>query len=202
MAFLTREELFLVGFKRMGSKVLIDRSVIVMGAEEIEIGDNVRIDAGCIIMCLKGYLKLGHNIHIAAGVTLSCAGGISIGDNCTISFKSTLISSSDDFSGDYLIGPQNPRDLINVTHAPIKMKNHSHVTAHCLVMPGTTFGQGAVLGAMSQTRTNQKISPWTFAWGNPAEEKKKRKRGVLKLIDTSVSSGPESSEPEEDEESI
>ncbi|NBP03914.1 MAG: acyltransferase [Proteobacteria bacterium] len=191
MAFLTREELFIIGFKKIGEKVLIDRSVIVMGAEEIEIGDNVRIDAGCIIMCLKGYLKLGHNIHIAAGVTLSCGGGISIGDNCTISFKSTLISSSDDFCGDYLIGPQNSRDLTNVTYAPIKMKNHSHVTAHCCIMPGTILSEGSVIGAMSQTRINQKISPWTFAWGNPAEEKKKRKKGVLKLLDTSPSSSKE-----------
>jgi acetyltransferase-like isoleucine patch superfamily enzyme len=188
MAFLTREELFLVGFKKMGEKVLIDRSVIIMGAEEVEIGDNVRIDAGCIIMCLKGYLKLGHNIHIAAGVTFSCGGGISIGDNCTISFKSTLISSSDNFSGDYLIGPQNNKEFTDVTYAPIIMKNHSHITAHCCVMPGTLMGEGSVLGAMSQTRTNQKISPWMFAWGNPAEEKKKRKKGVLKLLDTSSGS--------------
>lgn len=191
MAFLTREELFLVGFKRIGEKVLIDRSVIIMGAEEIEIGNNVRIDAGCIILCLKGYLKMGDNIHIASGVTLSCGGGISIGNNCTISFRSTLISSSDDFSGDYLIGPQNPKATTNVTYAAIKMKDHSHCAAHSVLMPGTTMGEGSVIGSMSQTRSNQKISPWTFAWGNPAEEKKKRKKGVLKLIDTSVSSSEE-----------
>lgn len=153
-----------------------------MGAEQIELGSNVRIDAGCILLCLKGYLKIGSNIHIASRVTLSCGGGIRIGDNCTISFGSTLISSSDNFSGDYLIGPQNPKEFTNVYYAPIVMEDHSHITAHCCVMPGTHFGEGSVLGAMSQTRANQKISPWMFAWGNPAEEKKERKKGVLELV--------------------
>jgi len=181
MPFFTTEELFLAGFKKRGEKVLIDRSVIVMGAEDIEIGDNVRIDAGCIILALKGYLKLGHNIHIASRVTLSCGGGIEIGDNCTISFGSTLISASDDFSGKYLIGPQNPVSTTNVTYAPIKMKNHSHVAAHSLVLPGTLMGEGSVLGSMSSTRPDQIISPWTIAWGTPAKEMKTRTKECLKL---------------------
>lgn len=181
MPFFTSEELFLAGFKKRGEKVLIDRSVVIMGAEDIEIGDNVRIDAGCIILALKGHLKIGHNIHIASRVTLSCGGGIEIGDNCTISFGSTLISSSDDFSGKYLIGPQNGVENTKVYYAPIIMKNHSHVTAHCCVMPGTIMQEGSVLGAMSSTRQDQIISPWTFAWGNPAKEMKKRSKECLKL---------------------
>lgn len=181
MPFFTSEELFLAGFKKRGEKVLIDRSVIIMGAEDVEIGENVRIDAGCIILALKGYLKIGHNIHIASRVTLSCGGGIEIGDNCTISFGSTLISSSDDFSGKYLIGPQNGIENTKVTYAPIIMKNHSHITAHCCVMPGTVLGEGSVLGAMSSTKQNQIISPWTMAWGTPAKEMKKRSKECLKL---------------------
>lgn len=181
MPFLTTEELYLAGFKRKGERVLIDRSVIILGAEDVEIGDNVRIDAGCIILALKGYLKIGHNVHIASRVTLSCGGGIEIGDNCTISFGSSLISASDDFSGDYLIGPQNPKSMTNVYSAPIIMKNHSHVTAHCCLLPGTLLHEGSVLGAMSLTRVDQIISPWTMAWGNPAKEMKKRTKQCLKL---------------------
>lgn len=187
MAFLTRPELTELGFKKLGEKVLIDRSVIIMGADEIKIGDNVRIDAGCIIQCLKGHLEIGHNIHIAASVRLLCGGGIRIGDNCTISFNSTLISSSDDFSGDYLIGPQNPRELINVYYGEIIMKNHSHIAAHCAVMPGTKLETGSVLGTMSHTKKDQIIPAWHFAWGNPAKVQGERKKGVLKIHDTSTS---------------
>ncbi len=182
MPFFTTEELIKAGFKKRGERVLIDRSVVIVGAEEIEIGDNVRIDAGCIILSMKGYLKLGNNIHIASRVTLSCGGGIDIEDYCTISFGSTLISASDDFTGDYLIGPQNGVDKTNVFYAPILMKKHSHITAHCCVMPGTIMGEGSVLGAMSCTRTNQTISPWTMAWGSPAVEKKMRTKNCLKLL--------------------
>jgi acetyltransferase-like isoleucine patch superfamily enzyme len=181
LSFLSQEEIERIGFKRVGKNLSLDRSVFIIGAENIESGDNVRIDVGAVILAKKGYLKLGSNIHISSGVRLSCSGGIEIRDYCTVSFGSSLISSSDNFDGDYLVGPQNDVAFTNVNYAPIIMEKHSHVTAHCCVMPGVFLGEGVVLGANSLARAGSVFEPWHFYWGSPAVKQKSRKRGVLKL---------------------
>lgn len=181
LSFMDRSELEGIGFKSLGRNVSIDRSVFIIGPEHIEIGDNVRIDVGAVILAKKGYLKLSNHIHISSGVRLSCGGGIEIGDYCTVSFGSSLISSTDNFDGDYFVGPQNPVNLTDVKYAPIILKKHSHVTAHCCVMPGVVMGEGVVLGANSLAKMGSVFEPWHFFWGSPAVKQKPRKRGVLKL---------------------
>ena len=62
-SFLSREKLMEIGFKSIGENVLLSRKASIYGPENIEIGNNVRIDDFCI---LSGKIKLGSYIHIAA----------------------------------------------------------------------------------------------------------------------------------------
>ena len=62
--FLSNNELQKIGFKSLGTNVLISNKVSIYGAEFISIGDNVRIDDFCI---LSGKITFGNNIHIGAG---------------------------------------------------------------------------------------------------------------------------------------
>jgi len=62
-SFLSREELMEIGFKSIGENVLLSSKASIYGPENIEIGNNVRIDDFCI---LSGKIKLGSYIHIAA----------------------------------------------------------------------------------------------------------------------------------------
>lgn len=162
-------------FKKVGSNVKIDENVIVYGGENISIGDNVRIDAGCVLLASArgAYLNLGSHIHIAAGVKLMASGGIQIGSHCTISFNSSLISASDNFIDGSLIGPQYDEGLYtNVSKQCITMQDHSHVTAHCLLLPGAMMLEGSVLGSMSMLK--DKTKPWMIHVGIPARPIKER----------------------------
>ena len=62
-SFYSQNELLELGFKKIGTNVLISKKSSIYNAQNIEIGDNVRIDDFCL---LSGTIKLGNYIHIGA----------------------------------------------------------------------------------------------------------------------------------------
>ena len=64
--FLSRKELMSLNFKKIGENVLIDKNVFIPNTNNIEIGNNVRIDMGSIISVPKnGEIIIKNNVHIA-----------------------------------------------------------------------------------------------------------------------------------------
>ncbi len=179
MAYLPEQELEKLGIK-FGRQVKISEKCSIHGVKNIWIGNNVRIDDFCVLTTgdKNGFLKIQNNVHIAIGVCLFAGAGITIGDFCTISAKATLYSASDDYSGEYLIGPCISEEFLKVDCRPIIMKDYSAIGAHALVLPGVTLGEGAVLGAIAMA--NKSLEPWNIYMGVPAQKLKKRKKGLLK----------------------
>lgn len=66
-SFYTREELLAIGFASVGENVLVSRKTSIYGAENMNIGNNVRIDDFCF---LSGKITLGNYIHIATATLL------------------------------------------------------------------------------------------------------------------------------------
>lgn len=183
MGFLSNEEIKALGFKSVGTCVKISDKCSIYAPQNISIGNNVRIDDFCILSAhgSKGSLIIGNNIHIAAYVGIFAGAGINLGNFSTISSKSTLYSTSDDYSGDFLIGPVIPDKYLNVDTRPIRMEEYSQIGAHSIVLPGVTMKQGSVLGAMSLA--NKGLDPWTIYGGIPAKPIKKRQTGLIEKAD-------------------
>jgi galactoside O-acetyltransferase len=156
----------------IGKNSVISNKVSMYG--DIEVGDNVRIDDFCI---LSGTIKIGNNVHIAAGVYLYGGGGIEIKDFAQIGAKSTLHSASDDFSGEYLVGPTNQNT--NVKSAPIVLEEYAVLGANCVVLPGVTIGKNTAVGAMSLV--NKSLPENSIYGGSPARFLKDRKQLVEHL---------------------
>ena len=93
--WLTKEELRST-FKKFGKAVKVSRLALIIGGENVELGDNVRIDAFALILASNGWMTVGSNVHLAARTTFLAAGGIMIEDHVGVSFNSSLISASDD----------------------------------------------------------------------------------------------------------
>lgn len=176
-SFYTEEQLKLLGFKSIGKRCKISRYAQFYGIENITIGDNVRIDDFCII---SGNITIGNNIHISAYVALYGGCGITLEDYTGISPRSTIFSSMDDFSGDFLIGPIHPTEKTNVRGGKVILQRYSQIGAHCIVFPSISIGEGAVVGAMSLV--NKNVEPWSIVIGQPARHLKNRNRGLLKFI--------------------
>jgi galactoside O-acetyltransferase len=170
MSWLSNEEL--ARFRHVGRGVRVSRDAMILGAENVHIGDNVRIDAGVKILATKGHLDIGSHVHVACNAIFVCGGGISVGDFVPISFGCQLISASDSYRGDALVGPMFDRDLMNVTAKPIVLDRLSGLGASCVVLPGVTMAEGSVAGACALVCSS--TLPWQIYVGQPARATRAR----------------------------
>jgi len=61
MAYYTQEQLKQLGFKSIGINVQISDKASIYNCNQIEVGNNSRIDDFCVI---SGKIKIGDNVHI------------------------------------------------------------------------------------------------------------------------------------------
>lgn len=174
--FYTKSELKKLGLKSYGTNVLISKKSSIYGAENITIGNNVRIDDFCI---LSGNIDLGNYIHISAYVALYGKSKIKISDFCGISARSIVYTASDDFSGKYMISPMVPSKLTNLQVGPVTLHKYVQLGANTIVMPGITINEGAVTGAFSLVLKS--LKPWTINFGIPCKFYKTRSKNIIKL---------------------
>ncbi|WP_375577900.1 hypothetical protein ABWH96_12675 [Marivirga tractuosa] len=111
MAFLSKLELQKIGFKELGENVQISDKVSIYNPANISIGSNVRIDDFCILSAGEGGIRIRNYVHIACYVSLIGKELIEVQDYVGISSKSAVYSSSDDYSGEYLVLTNNTRGI-------------------------------------------------------------------------------------------
>jgi len=176
-SFYSPQELHFLGFKSLGDNVLISQKACFYGIEKISIGSHVRIDDFCI---LSGDITLGSHIHISAYCALYGSLGIEMEDYTGLSPRCSVFSASDDFSGNYLIGPMVEKELTHVTGGKVLIRKHSQVGAGSVILPNLTIGEGVAVGAMSLV--NRTLAEWTIYAGIPVKRMAKRTKELLKLI--------------------
>jgi galactoside O-acetyltransferase len=176
-SFLNNNELQKLKFKKIGKNVLISRFAQFYDEEKIEIGNDVRIDDFCI---LSGSIKIGSFVHISAFCALYGSKGIELCDFSGISARTTIYSASDDFSGNYMIGPMLPKKITNVTGGKVTLKRFVQVGAGSVILPNLTIEEGTVTGAM--TLVTKSLDSWGIYTGIPAKRLRNREKVVLNLL--------------------
>ncbi|GHV44197.1 galactoside O-acetyltransferase [Bacteroidia bacterium] len=176
-SFYTEKELKEIGFKSIGTNVLISRKSSIYSPQTIQIGNNVRIDDFCI---LSGDISIGNYVHIAAYCGLYGKFGIEMQDYSGLSIRCTLLSASDDFSGDFLVGPTIEPNRTNISGGKITLKKYVTIGLNSIVFPNITIGEGTAVGAMSLI--NKDLEEWGIYVGIPAKRKVDREKGLLKLV--------------------
>jgi acetyltransferase-like isoleucine patch superfamily enzyme/coenzyme F420-reducing hydrogenase beta subunit len=166
---------------KRGSHLLIDKSAaitlngnFVMGTERIPsnmsntrlkmdkwtrlvVNGDFRANEGTFIWIThSGILELEGGF-INEGVAITCASYIKIGKNCHIA-RGTRIS---DFNG-HIIEDKNYR-----ASKPVIIGNDVWIGFQCMILPGVTIGDGAVIAACSVVTKD--IPPYSMAGGNPAK---------------------------------
>lgn len=187
MAFLSRQEVEALGFRRVGENVLISDRSSIYGASRISIGDHTRIDDFTVLSAGTDGIDIGRNVHIAVYSSLIGAARISLGDFAGLSSRVAIYSSNDDYSGEFLTGPTVPAKFSNVTHSSVSIGRHVIVGAGAVILPGVTLGDGVAIGALSLV--NGDCDPFKVYVGVPARAKAKRSRALLELEEHYLSSG-------------
>lgn len=187
MAYLSRKELESMGFAKIGEEVLISDKVSIYNPSKISLGSYVRIDDFCLISAGEDGIEIGNFVHISCYATLIGKSKISIHDFVAISIKSTIISSTSDFSGEFI--PQldtfsdlnnTYEDLTSVISKPVVLETHTGIGAHSVILPGVTIGKGSAIGASSVVY--ESVNPWGIYIGNPVRFVKKRSDIAYKKV--------------------
>lgn len=175
-SFYSVGELSKIGLKSCGKNVLISKKSSFYNAEDISIGDNVRIDDFCI---LSGNIQIGSYVHVSAFCAFYGKNGIILKDYSGTSPRVTIFSATDDFSGNYMIGPMVPKHVTNVTGGLVVLGKYVQIGSGSIVMPNITINEGAVVGALSFVKDN--LESWTINAGIPTTMLKKRSKNVVFL---------------------
>jgi acetyltransferase-like isoleucine patch superfamily enzyme len=177
MPFLSQIQLASMGFKHCGTNVRISDRAAIYNADQIEVGDNSRIDDFCVV---SGRVRIGRNVHIA--VFCNIAGGsegVTIEDFAGLAYGCHVFSQSDDYSGRTLTNPTVPGIYKNETKKAVTVGRHCIVGTSSLILPGVILGEGSCVGAMSMV--TKSTEEWAVYFGIPAKRLKARKRDLLAL---------------------
>lgn len=176
-SFLSKEEIYLLGFESVGENVLISRKASFYGAENIVIGNHVRIDDFSI---LSGKIELYSYIHISAYTALyGGEAGIIVNDFSGISARTIIYAMTDDFSGEYMVGSMIDKEYRNIIAGTVYLNKYVQIGAGCVILPDLFIDEGAVVGAMSLV--NKSLDSWNMYAGIPCRYIKNRKRNILEI---------------------
>jgi len=177
MAYLTIEELKILGFKKLGKDVKISDKASIYNPELISIDDNSRIDDFCVI---SGKVEIGKYVHITP-MCLIAGGepGVYLSDFCTLAYGVKIFAQSDDYSGETMVNSLVDAQFKLETLSKVSLMRHVIIGTNSVVLPGVTIAEGCSAGSM--TLFNKSTEPWGIYVGSPAKRIKERKKALLKL---------------------
>lgn len=171
------EDLKNMGFKHVGTNVKIAKNCTIIGLENINIKNNVRIDGGVTISCKHGNLNIGNYIHIGGNCHLACAGGITLDNFSGLSQGVRVYSSTDDYSGKSLTNPTIPSTYLKTITKPVNIGKHVIIGSGSVILPGVVIGMGSSVGALSLV--TKPLNNWGVYFGIPVKKLKNRSKVLL-----------------------
>jgi len=112
-------------------------------------------------------LIVGDDVDFAKGVLVTTDGGVSIGDRVLIGYNSHILSSNHNV-------PSIPHRIFEAGHAksPVNIGDDVWIGAQCIILPGVSIGEGAVIAAGSVVTKD--VPAFTYVAGVPAKSIKVR----------------------------
>lgn len=177
MAYLSQTQLEALGFKKLGKNVKISEKASIYNADQMEVGDHVRIDDFCVV---SGKVIFRRHVHIAP-LCLVAGGekGITFDDFSGLSYGCQVFTQSDDYTGRTMTNPTIPDDYKLERKEAVYIGRHGGCGANSVVFPGVRMEEGSVTGAMSLL--TKSTEPWSIYFGIPAKRMKERKKDLLEL---------------------
>lgn len=112
-------------------------------------------------------LVVGDDVDFALDVLVTTSGGVTIGDRTLIGYRTQILSSN------HCI-PEGKWRVFAAGHEskPVLIANDVWIGANCLILPGVSIGEGAVVAGGSIVTKN--VPPFAIVAGNPARILKMR----------------------------
>lgn len=107
-------------------------------------------------------LRMGDDVDLALEVLLTTDGGVTIGDRVLIGYRTQVLS------GNHRVPGRSER-IFDSGHVlkPVVIEKDAWIGGNCMILPGVTIGEGAVIGGGSVV--TRSIPAFSIAVGNPAK---------------------------------
>lgn len=162
--YFSHKELNKLPFKKIGTNILISKNIKIFGYENIELGNNIRIDDYSIIIA-TGPLKIKDNCHISSYCMLASRNGIYLGNNVGLSPRVTIFTQVDDYSGNFQTPSIMLKDVINPKNSgKVIIEDKVILGINSTVFPNVIIGEGASVGIGCFVKKN--LLPWTMYYSN------------------------------------
>lgn len=154
--------------KYCGKNVRIFQLAKIINPQFAEIDDNVIILDYVFIDAMPS-LKVGKYTTIAWHSLIEGRANVQIGDRCFLGPGTKILGSTYEFDGYYTTEHMcEGQDVSKIRYGDIKICDDAYLGANCVVMPGVTIGEGALVGA--NTFVNRNLKPWGIYFGNPVKK--------------------------------
>lgn len=147
----------------------------IVKPENVAIGDYSQVFDYAFIHG-GGSVIIGNYTTITWHSIIEGFGEVTIGDGVLIALGVKIISSLNEHNG-YRVGERIPKNQVKKRVGKIVIENEAVIGVGSVIMPNTTIGEGAVVGANSLVIKD--LDPWGIYVGNPC--KKIGDRGKPKL---------------------
>jgi galactoside O-acetyltransferase len=175
--YLQSAELAALGVRSVGVDVHIHSTCLMVGLENLSIGNHVRVDAFCSLLPGDGCISIGSHVHIAAYAFLSGGEGIKVSDFVGISRGVGIYTRNDDYTGQALTGPTVPLEYLKLDKGSVSLSRHVVIGAGSIVLPGANIAEGSTVGALSLVRSS--LDAWGIYAGVPVRRLRDRHRALL-----------------------
>jgi acetyltransferase-like isoleucine patch superfamily enzyme len=125
--------------KRFGSRGNICAHVLIMGPQQVSLGEEVTLNEGVVLQ--------------------SCEGAtIDIGNRVTLSYGAMILTGGYDCA----------KGMVSRVHisSPVRIENYVWIGARAIILPGVVVGEGAIVAAGSVV--TKSVLPHTIVAGVPA----------------------------------
>ncbi|PLT23149.1 acyltransferase [Pseudoalteromonas sp. MelDa3] len=134
-------------------------------------GNGYRISAKITLIGNYKFLELGNQTEINTGCFLLVKDKISIGDNSTLAYQTTILTSAN---------PNGPHNKLSIIYpkmtAPVIIGHDTWIGARAIILPGVRIGNYSIVAAGSVV--NSDIPDYTVVAGIPAK--------VVKTLDPKI----------------
>lgn len=144
-----------MAFKKLGKNVLISKNSIIIGANNISLNDNVRIDAFTFLLCPRGFIEIGKFTHISTNVLISGHCGFKLGKFSGLGSGVKIYTASEDYLGEGICNLNLSTKKINFNkfgkkiEKQVKIGDHTNIGANTVVLPGSVIGNNSSISACS-----------------------------------------------------
>lgn len=146
----------------VGRKCLIGARLVVPDARGLTLGNRVEVehDVFLKLVAREATLRIGEHTFVGRGCEIDVAGAVTIGAHTLLAPGVFITDHAHNQAAAKRFDEQGSRI------APVVIGDDAWLGAHCVILPGVTIGNGAIVGAGAVVTKD--VEPYAIVAGVPA----------------------------------